>query len=234
MSSNIDKPAHKQDANNDSLNVLAAPALDIDLKKSSLDYRMKSNADFKLKSDNYKSNDNLQLNVESNIDHKVLEPSAGSLMKPNMPSSSTKSSMKGSKLGGVLPLKEPSMTPETLKKVSAKDAVQSQNVDVLPMPFKKIPEGVVPVPSENLFAPPTNKKDDDGNVDDNKDDMKKVEDDKNDIPDEINAALPGRYRNNIIDNDNDLVKSDQKLFNEEKENGAQEVFDFPGKIVFSI
>lgn len=137
----------------------------------------------------------------------------------NILSSSTKSSVKVSSANaGILPLKEPSVSPETVKKESSpKSKVDS---GVLPQPAvknaqKRLPEGVVPIP-DKVF------------VDASKQSVQKaLEEDKNDIPEEVNAVLPARYRNNIIAHENEQINKNDK--DQKNEDTAQEVFDFPGR-----
>lgn len=115
-------------------------------------------------------------------------------------------------LDGARPLGVPTVTPE-----HSKQNFQA-NANVLPLPYAKLPEGVVPVPNKEL------------------DGVKKTElDDKNAIDNQVDEALPNRYRNNIIENERaneekaEKSERDMKLQIklDEAENAAHEVFDTP-------
>lgn len=119
------------------------------------------------------------------------------------PSSSSKSTTKSSavsqgNLNNARPLLLPTMTPSNTNNTSKFERSADFNlnsINVLPMPnnlapHKKLPPGVVPVPVQELQkhddSQPKNDKNDDKN---------------NGIAEEINLALPNRYRNNIIESE---------------------------------
>lgn len=129
-------------------------------------------------------------------------------LKPEF-KSSTKTNSRVSKPSlDVAPLRVPTVTPETKPKSSSQKSNRKLDGDaVLPLPYKrKLPEGVVPIPPKTYET---------------------RDEEKNDIAEDVNAALPGRYRNNIIANE---IDNDAKTkFNNDigdKENGAQEIIDF--------
>lgn len=135
-------------------------------------------------------------------------------VKPIRPSSSTakSSTVSRASMDGAIPLKEPNVSPQSLKVSSEKHTDDKMNV-------LAVPEGVAPVPKEDLKP-------------------SKEGDDKNDIAEDVNVALPGRYRNNIIEveQNHKEPKGEQQLLNDgdDKENGAHEVFDLPGDYSFYI
>lgn len=115
-------------------------------------------------------------------------------------------------LDGARPLGAPTETAKQRKQ----GVDQSSNV--LPMPYAYLPPGVVPVPNKEL------------------DSAKKTElDDKNTIDNQVDEALPNRYRSNIIENERaneekaKISERDMKLQIklDEAENAAHEVFDAP-------
>lgn len=152
-------------------------------------------------------NDNLANEPNKN----VLATPNNDNMKSISPAGSSKATSRAS-LDGARPIGLPTVTPENAKRGG------NQHSQVLPIPYVKLPEGVVPVPSKDL------------------DRVKKTEqEDKNAIDNEINEALPNRYRNNIIENERAneerAEKSERdikfKLKLDEAENAAHEVFDAP-------
>lgn len=118
-------------------------------------------------------------------------PNNGDLASPKLP---TKSSSQAS-LDRALPLrKSPTVTPESVK----------ENFKMIPLPYKKFPEGVVEVKNEN------------------------------DNLEEIGDSFPNRYRNELIENERaneeEAKKSEQaaaRIEEAEKDNGAHEELDFP-------
>lgn len=143
--------------------------------------------------------------------------------KNNLVSSSTRSSVVSkANAGNAPPLAEPSMTSETLKKSTSQKSRDDMNLNVLAPPHsgnKKIPEGVVPIPDM---------------LDQSKQNLKVVEDEQHNIAPDVDAALPGRYRNNIISNEIDKINKEEEAQQkanvlDENENVAHEIFDFAGK-----
>lgn len=156
------------------------------------------------------------------------------------PSSSARSSTKSSlvsqgNLGNARPLLLPTMTPASKNNgPKLEKLTDNVNNNVLPMPniimHKKIPPGVVPVPMQEL------QKNDEAQ-------SPQKSDDKNGIPEDINLALPNRYRSNIIEAElqneiNKETKPDPKLLNiqnepeinmgadmNQQDNAAMEVID---------
>lgn len=84
------------------------------------------------------------------------------------------------------PIIGPTPTPETKSKEGLKDISNKENILQSPIENndRNLPKGVVPIPK--MIA------DNQGNKNENNED-------KN-IPEEINQALPNRYRSNIIEN----------------------------------
>lgn len=150
-----------------------------------------------------------KINYVANNSQNVLPvPNSGDAMNVKLEfKSSTKTNSRVSKSSlDVAPLRVPTVTPETKPKSSSQKTNQKLEDDVLPLPYKrKLPEGVVPIPPKTYET---------------------QDEEKNEIAEDVNAALPGRYRNNIIANE---IDDEKNKFNNEigdKENGAHEVMDF--------
>lgn len=131
-----------------------------------------------------------KLNNNSVVDNILNNIGGNVLSQPNKNSKSTTKTNSGGNLAGAQPLFVPTVTPETKKE---KDNEQDSNVITSLIKKIRLPEGVVPIREDNL------------------DIKEKVKPDKNEdknIPDEINLALPNRYRNNILDTEiqNELNK----------------------------
>ncbi|KAK5647127.1 hypothetical protein RI129_005591 [Pyrocoelia pectoralis] len=145
----------------------------------------------------------------------------------------------------ILPLNQKSSTPSSLvvskasfdavapmhvpivQSSSAKTPNKQAEAPVLPIPYKRLPVGVPPVPG--------------GQVETNDEPKSKVEDEK-DVREDINNAFPNRYRSNIILNqmakEDKIIEADKQAQKVEKqsalkaevadkENKALEVFDPP-------
>lgn len=130
------------------------------------------------------------------------------------PVASSKASTKTSSLGilsGAQPIVIPTATPET-KNNNIDNMNNNENILMAPVKNKKVPKGVVPFPNRE---------------------ENKIQE-KN-IPDEVNLALPNRYRNNIIETeiqneikDTQIKTISQRLPEENQDkNNAQEVIDQP-------
>lgn len=144
-----------------------------------------------------KDNANIQNDNSENV---LAMPNGDSFKKVSPSGASLKASSKAS-LDGARPIEIPTEGPQSSKKDS------------------KLPEGVVPVPNNEM------------NV------IKKPETEQKNAYDDINDALPNRYRNNIVQNEkvNEEkaerlerdMKLNVKLEEGDKENGANEIFDAP-------
>lgn len=150
--------------------------------------------------------------VANEANENVLATPSNDNSKNVSPSGMVSKAISKASLERARPLGVPTATPEHSKQNF------QQNAYVFPMPYAKLPDGVVPVPNKEL------------------DSVKKTElDDKNTIDNQVDEALPNRYRSNIIENERANeekaekserdMKLQQKL--DEAENAAHEVFDAP-------
>lgn len=159
--------------------------------------------------------------VKDNDDN-VL-PLPNNVVPPNQKSSTPSSSVVSkASFDAVAPIHVP-----IVQSSSAKTPNKQAEAPVLPMPYKRLPVGVPPVPA--------------GQVETNEESKPKAEDEK-EVRDDINNAFPNRYRSNIILNqmakEDKIIEADKqaqkvekqsalKVEAADKENKALEVFDPP-------
>lgn len=150
-------------------------------------------------------------------------PLPNEVLPPNQKSSTPSSSVVSkASLDAVAPIHVPIVTSS-----SAKTPNKQAEAPVLPIPYRRLPVGVPPVPA--------------GQAETNDESKPKAEDEK-DVREDINNAFPNRYRSNIILNqmakEDKIIEADkqaQKVKKQsalkaeagDKENKALEVFDPP-------
>ncbi|KAF5286345.1 hypothetical protein FQR65_LT12639 [Abscondita terminalis] len=165
-------------------------------------------------------NENNQLGVENTNDNVLPIPKEPALQQSK--SSTTSSNVVSKPSLEAQPLHSPSISGSLVKNNSLSNGQIIDAGPVLPLPYnpRKLPQGVPPILDTNQ-----------------EDKAHKADADDKEIRDDVNNALPNRYRSNIILNElakeNKIIEGDKlekKLDAADKENNALEVFDSPNNI----